>query len=186
MRHLTVQSVLGALDLGYSTRRSLSGLERRLGANSEFSAEGELTVYKIMYIFCTQFILFTIRWLRSITLLVLRPNHVNQLLQLFNGFSIGFLRIRYGIGIGSIQPVRLMVKFPKIHFGIRRLIRKHFVLSNILWRIRYLSQIRLNLATGSSLSLCGLGRRFPVNCLITICNSFICFCPKTGTLPLCL
>lgn len=51
VRHLTVQSVLGALDLGYSTRWSLSGLERRLGANSEFSAEGELTVYIITCIY---------------------------------------------------------------------------------------------------------------------------------------
>lgn len=49
VRHLTVQSVLGALDLGYSTRWNLWGLERRLAANSEFSAEGELTVYIITY-----------------------------------------------------------------------------------------------------------------------------------------
>lgn len=49
VRHLTVQSVLETLDLGYSTRWNLWGLERRLAANSEFSAEGELTVYIITY-----------------------------------------------------------------------------------------------------------------------------------------
>lgn len=104
VRHLTVQSVLKTLDLGYSTRWNLWGLERRLAANSEFSAEGELTVYIItyhIYIFCTLFILFTIRWLRSITLLVLPPNHVNLLLRLFNGIG-NRLSPRYALEMDSI------------------------------------------------------------------------------------
>lgn len=160
VRHLTVQSVLETLDLGYSTRWNLWGLERRLAANSEFSAEGELTVYIITYhtyiysvpcLYCSQ----SVDCDRS-HYSFSRPITWICCFDYLMASTIGFLLdmhwkwIRYGIG--SIQPVRLMAKFPKIHFGIRRLMRKHFVLSNVLWRTSYLSQIRLNSATGSSVS----------------------------------